>query len=85
MSNTLDGDLGKVFSSAFGLESKFGPINSLMICNLDGNEYCGGKNGKPRQGEQSNTGITYTSVVVANNELFMPAAAAHKEESWPRR
>lgn len=56
-----------------------------MICNLDGKEYCGDKNGRPRQGEQSNTGITYVSVVVTNNEVFMPAAAARKEESWPGR
>lgn len=84
MSNTLDGDLGKVYSSEFGLESKFGPVNSLMICNLGRKEYCGEKTGRPRQGEQSNTGITYMSAVVTNNGVFVPAAAAHKEASWPR-
>jgi len=40
--------------------------------------------GRPRQGEQSDAGVTYTSAVVTNNEGFVPAAAAHKEEPWPR-
>lgn len=54
-----------------------------MICNLGGKEYCGEKTGRPRQGEQSDAGIAYRSAVVTNNEVFMPAAAAHKAESWP--
>lgn len=70
-SNTLDRGLGKVSSSEFGLESKFGPISSLMICSHDGEEYRSGKNGRPRQGEQSNTGVTYTGAGVADNEVFM--------------
>lgn len=65
MSNTFDGDLGKVFSSEFGLESKFGPVNSLMICNLDGKEYCGG--------EQSNTGVTCMILVLLTRVLQSPA------------